>query len=374
MGIFGSHKSPKDLAAKSDIPEEIYQQVRVMGDVPSRAFSSAPESETAPASAAPAPAPKQPSPFLSETAPRPTVSESQSASGAASASSPAARPPQNLPLQGAPEAVPVRLAQEGSGSVLPEISSQSPRSHWRRYLVWGLSALLLLILVGGAAYFMLLRTEPVEMADSALLEEPEAPESPAMPEPLPFSVSGANYLPINTETSTSESIESEISAQEAKLQASGIEVPVKFLITDQNNIPIAFSRFAFLLGLPLESELVNLFEESFSLYLYNDGGTVRRALVLSVDTEQARFLDEQLRSLENQLPSAMKQVFYPAEGFRLDNPVFATGNFNGKPVRYVNFDLDRNFSFDYLKTETLLIFGNSKNMVRAVLSAEEGAK
>ncbi|MEI9966508.1 MAG: hypothetical protein WDN67_02565 [Candidatus Moraniibacteriota bacterium] len=234
--------------------------------------------------------------------------------------------------------------------------------------MWILSVVILFILSGGVGYFLYTSHLNQEAAAPAPEETPSVEantETPTPPE-VPFALDQPNPLSLNTETSTPQSIQQELSERADAILRTQMVSPVEFLITDQNNNQLAFSRFAFLLGLSLDSDLLSTFDEPFALYLYNDGGVVRMALAVSLKASTSDPMAA-LANVEKSLPQGMQNLFYPATSLNLSDPVFATGDFNGSPVRYVNLDTATNYSFDYTAKGNVVVFGNSKNMVRTAL-------
>jgi hypothetical protein len=261
MGLFSSSSEKKPAgAAQAPIPEEILSQVTVMGDAPKRAFP-----EAAPDSAA-----RPESPFLS-AAPAPATKPK--APGA----------PANLPTGETPFAP---AKPQVSGSLPPEQSIASasfPTKKKRSFpFLWGGSILLLLLIAAGVGYVVYSsRQSEAPLPDPAPLPAVEQSSTPAVPE-APFALDKPNSISLNTETSTPESIEAALRERGEEILRANITQPVEFVIADQNSNPIALSRFAFLSGLALDPTLLSTFDEPFTIYLYNDAGSIRRALVAYV--------------------------------------------------------------------------------------------
>ncbi|NTV55650.1 MAG: hypothetical protein HGA16_04075, partial [Candidatus Moranbacteria bacterium] len=132
--------------------------------------------------------------------------------------------------------------------------------------------IVLVILIVAAVFVIVGRSAPpqdVPTGDdlsSQAVGAPAAPENASVPIDAmekPFVETGANYLQLNTDSTdtTTDDVVLILDDTASKMTVMDASVPVQFLIRDMNNNPIAFSRFAYLLGLKLPEEvLANLNE------------------------------------------------------------------------------------------------------------------
>ncbi|MFZ2299695.1 MAG: hypothetical protein WAW00_01000 [Candidatus Moraniibacteriota bacterium] len=262
----------------------------------------------------------------------------------------------------------------GLTSMVPEgaLTINEPKKS-RKWLIAGiLSVIIILFVSGGAWYFFsdtlrgLWETAPVPEAAE---QSDVTPEIPA-PKPLPFSLDTPNYLPINTEVVSPEDIRKTFSQAADRIRTAGIASPVEFLVTDQNNNPLAFSRFAFLLGLDLDPELLALIDETFALYAYDDAGRARLGLVLTLtDTPAAATA---ITKTETGLPYALQPLILETELAVSRSLVFRTSAYDRFSVRFANIDSIRAVSLDYVLDENRWYVGTSKDTLRAML--DTGAK
>lgn len=319
MSMFSSSDKKKD--ASESIPFEIRQAVSVMGDTP----SSAPTQPKAPTGN---------SPFLD---------------GGLSASSPVPAP--------APALKP--LFDEDA----PKPASKS------KYFMWGGIGIIGVLLVGGMVYWYMTQSGETAVAPEAVpaVTETTIRVTPVEPEPtpvLPFSLTGPNYLSLDTETVTEASFQVLLSEKKQAIVEAGIVQPVEFLLTDKNNNPVAFSRVAYLMNIDLSQPFLASIAESFSLYLYNDQGRVRPGLALSFGTVDGPTLFAKER--EGSFPSAFRSFLY--EGMTVPREVtFRSGAYRDQTVRYVNIDETTQTSFDYALRGTTWFIGTSKETLRALL-------
>ncbi len=178
-----------------------------------------------------------------------------------------------------------------------------------------------------------------------------------------FSTTRANYLSLNPETATKDSILAQIKDVEAKIMNAHMTEPVVFQITDQNNIPLAMSRFAYLMEFGPGEDILTSLDENFTLTLFVENGQVRKALATTLkgDTQNPT---ELLSKYELLLPATFGNLFYPSELVLPKQATFASGSYNNSVVRYANIFPDQKYSFDYILKDKQLFFGNSKDVTR----------
>ncbi len=348
MKLFSSHSSDaSEEDASQAIPSEILNAVRVMGDsvahegVVEKDLST--EKKVTPS--------RSTSPFLSGS----DESRNVSFSGEATNEAPVSRTPivspsimsEPQPLFDAPDTQ--KNGEKGS--------------LW----VWIVGGVVVLTLAGGFFWYFVMRepesqvpaptTPPQVMIETIPVVQVEEP---------PYSVENPNYLPFDTETVTVTGFQELLKQASTRMREANMRQPVEFYLTDKNNNPIAFSRFAYLMNIEVKPEFLAQFDEKFSLFLYNDAGQDRIGLMLSPLPAAVAALFETQR--EGSIPAAFGALLY--EGITVPKEVtFRSGTYQEQTVRYVNIDASRNISFDHAVTKTKWFIGTSKDTLRAMLDA-----
>jgi hypothetical protein len=198
---------------------------------------------------------------------------------------------------------------------------------------------------------------------------PKIIEGNTVPTQKPFSSDKPNFLPFNTETVSSEDIRATFSQIATRLKETNITEPVEFLVTDQNNNPIAFNRFAFLLKLDVDPEVLSLAEEIFSLYAYNDAGTVRFGLVLDFKDTQTKTAADIIQKTESGLPYALRALIIEPGTTIGKKSAFQSSKYNQFDIRFTNIDISKNVAFDYTFYNNRFFIGTSKETLRAILNS-----
>jgi hypothetical protein len=223
-----------------------------------------------------------------------------------------------------------------------------------------LSSSLIVIIAAVAGYFYWQNRSVNEVA---LLPNEEQEIISINPAAEKYSTENPNYLQIDvnkTDTQIKEELK-QMAENVAKLQSN---IPVEFIITDQNNNPIAFHIFAAVLKLDLSQQLLASLDDNFSLFALQDETVTRLGLAIKTkDTEAVR---NELNQSENSLPDSLKPLF-------LDDvvvPVSKTFNesvYNDVQIHYFNIDSNKKQSIDYTITNNLLLIGTSKQTLRTII-------
>jgi hypothetical protein len=211
-------------------------------------------------------------------------------------------------------------------------------------------------------------SEDIPSPDDSILPS-EASEDPNMAP----RIDSPNYLPIDTETATASDIVEVIRSAAEQVGGMPELSPVEFLVRDSNNNPVAFSRFAYLLGLSVSEDTLSMIDESFSLYLVPEGNSVRTALFLKVKDVSA--LPSLMTRDEESLPIMFGTLLYGSV-FPGDSSVsFRDGSFGVLRTRFTVLDSVTGRSLDYAFLGNGLAIGASKDSFRAVLGkiAQEGS-
>lgn len=349
MSFFSSDK-PSAQSSQPEIPSSFLGVIRTMQDdidgKPAERASVVHEENTAA------------NPFSPDFVPSDDAPAFAPAPAAAPAVNPFAAPP-----AAAPDVTPGGIALEQPGKkALP--------ANARKVMIGAAITLLAVTVLGVLAYFLLFwsRTPAEEPLPAAVPEVPA--EEAAVPEPVvpvipPFSADQPNYLPIDVEVATAETLRQSFAEAGTKIIGAGMSGPVEFLVTDKNNNPIAFSRFAFIAGLGLSSDLVALIEEPFSVFVYSDMGVARYGLSLSF--KDAALAAERLTKEEAKIPAEWKPFLYGKEQPVPAQAVFRSGTYASQAVRFVNVDEVQNLSFDYAVRDKQWLIGSSKDTLRAII-------
>ncbi len=228
--------------------------------------------------------------------------------------------------------------------------------------------LLILILISGGSWYYLntrsIQEDATKEASIGALEQSLTPPPSAQPKGS-ILVDQPNYLSLDIETVTLPQIKTLIDAEAQKMISEGITVPVEYLVVDTNNNPVAFSRFAFLVGADTPKDLTEASLEPFSLYIFLDQGKPRIALAVTLKAETPASFPAN----KSVLPESMKKFLYPEEyaGINIKSLSFAQTSYKGSAISYINIDIPKNFAFDMTSQEGILTFANSKNTLRAVI-------
>lgn len=259
------------------------------------------------------------------------------------------------------------------GADQPSYFPESDRQKKKGIFIIGVILLVLALLAGGVfAYFSFFAKKtdvPLPVAEMPTQETAEI--APASETPIdgasagPFTFSSPNYLSIDVETITTERLRTILLEKQALLDESGAtDAVVEFFITDQSNNPIAFVRFATLMGIPLPQTVMSELDESFSLYLYNDNHTPRIGFALSVKNKDV--LKAAVKKDESAIAFALQSVYFDPSVKQITAGTFKDGSYKTYETRYFNIG-SSGLSNDYTFTERHWVIGTSQNAFRKIL-------
>ncbi len=266
--------------------------------------------------------------------------------------------------------LPRSVLDNGLTSMVPEggLIINEPQKSRKWLIISIILAIVTLFLLGGGWYFFSDNVRGLFKTESVLPEitekTEEVPEITA-PKSLPFSLDTPNYLSIDTEVVSVGDIQKIFSQAADRIKEAEIASPVEFFVTDQNNNPLAFNRFAFLLKFDLDADLLALIGETFSLYAYDDAGSVRFGLLLNVTDPQKAAAA--ITKEEAGLPYALRTLITEPEVSVSSTSTFQSSSYNQFPVRFTNIDDTRKISFDYVLDGQRWFIGMSKDTLRAIL-------
>lgn len=258
----------------------------------------------------------------------------------------------------------------------PKVVSPSPevvfsKSGSKKWLVVGI--IVVIVALFGLGAYLYFRNAPLEkVMESVVPDGQSSAETPSdlvetpVVEP-PFALDKPNYLSLDTESISLDEGKTVFGEVAVKMQAAGIVQPVEFLITDSNNNPVAFSRFAYLMHFELSPELLAFLDEGFSVFAFIDGGKLRLGLALTM--KDATAAGAQIVKEESSLPSAFRPLVLLNGSMVGINrtSVFRSGSYNSEAVRFTNIDANQNLSLDYTLRGNRWFVGTSKDTLRAML-------
>ncbi len=185
---------------------------------------------------------------------------------------------------------------------------------------------------------------------------------------LEYSLTGPNYFLLDTETTNKESIRQELIKISQKINQTDYNNKlVKFIVTDKNNNPLAFSRFAYLFKLNLNNNLTNLLDEKFYFCFFNDNGKVHSGLIIKIKKDQKNNLNSMLFKDQNNLVKQLSPLFLNKKIDFNKKYVFKESSYKDLKIHYVNIDNQDGSSIDYTFTDKYFLLGTSKNTLRSII-------
>ncbi|MCX6765415.1 MAG: hypothetical protein NT136_00350 [Candidatus Moranbacteria bacterium] len=258
-----------------------------------------------------------------------------------------------------------------SGPSLPRRESKTPVEqypkrgfNWKKILLVSALIISFLALAAGGYYFWLTRnaSAPAPTPEAVI---PSPAEEPIAVEKIEekFSAEKPNYLSIDTEIATPETLKQTLAQTASEIKKSETTSPIEFIITDSNNNPIVFHIFAVLSGLKLSPVLSNLGEE-FSLFFYPDSENVR--IGIAADLKDKGRATAAMKNQEKTLINDLSFLFLDAVPQEKDK-LFQSSTYKDFSIRYANLNPEESLSIDYAVTADQLVIGTSKNTIRAIL-------
>ncbi len=284
-----------------------------------------------------------------------------------------------------PSAVPISFSKEAPrgqtasfvsenvtlGSDDPVYASEVTVKKKSGILLAGIILLVIAVVAGGAfAYFSFFAKKPPVASDMPAKKSvnetlPPVTSDVAPSIDAPFSLSSPNYLSIDVETITAEQFRGMLSLKEKLLESNHIvDTPIEFFVTDKNNTPVAFARFATLMGITFPEAVMGQIDEAFSLYLYSDGHVARVGLSLSLKDKD--LLHDAVMKGESAIPFALQALYLDPTVTKIATPVFKSGTYKTYSTRYFNIG-SSGLSNDYTFTEKHWVIGTSANAFRKIL-------
>lgn len=265
----------------------------------------------------------------------------------------------------------IYLKKEEQATAVPVNAVSVKGQSGKGWLIGLIFVICALVFLAGGYYFWMTRyaNQPAKVADNppTVTTEPEPIPEPS-PEPLPvqpkFSSENPNYLSLDVENSSPQSIKELLLAKGAEVKGEKLAVPIEFLVTDKNNNPLSFAIFSVLGGLKLSPATMANLENDFSLFVYLDGELIRMGI--SVKAKDEVKLAAALIKEEKDLVKEVSPLFLGATFFPQPN-TFKAGTYEGKTIRYCNLNEEFTLSVDYTVSGEQLLMGTSKNTIRAIM-------
>jgi hypothetical protein len=225
--------------------------------------------------------------------------------------------------------------------------------------------LILTLISGGSWYYLNTRSAINTESTTESINELEVLTEEAQQKGLQtIATDQPNYLRLDVESIRLADIKLILEEEAQKIQAEGITVPVEYLVTDLNNNPVAFSRFALLTNANVPDTLVNASKEPFSVYLFEEEGSLQVALAVALDEIKSTGLENQVnelaQSLKGLLLAEAEQVALPSA------LTFNQADYNNQKIYYYNLTVQSGTSFDITFEEQHVIIANNKDLLRAV--------
>ena len=265
---------------------------------------------------------------------------------------------------------PAPVAESVSADTVPK-PEKKPLD--KRYYIYGGVAILIIAVIGAAAYYFLVirkRSQSVPAPQTTETPATSAPTGMTTPDqPVGYySLTNPNTLALDVESDagTPAGVRKLLSDASAKVLSMQTTVPVEFVIVDKSNAPIAFSRFAYLSGVKLPDDLLSLAGESFTIYMVAENGVVRSGVAMDVTDE--RKMADAVKSVEATLPVAFQSILYKADTMVPAQVTFRDGMFGTVPTRYAIVDDATGTSFDHVVLGKKLVIGTSKLTFDAILT------
>lgn len=297
-------------------------------------------------------------------------------------STPVSRPPITSPSPKDTFAVPTPPASPISSQPkvsLPADITLQNSFPWGKLLMIILVILIVLVAAGGTYYYWLTNPTNFQTLFRNILQKQSAPATtsntpadnnlPAATQPAQpvqtFSLDKPNYLSIDT-AAAPDGIKSEINDYVQKVIAQNPSTPVEFLVTDSQNNPVGFDKFAALAGINLPSSVMTNLSTDFSLFIYVDGGKARLGLEIGSKDLISTNLKNSLANEESNLPKDLESIFL-VSGYTISNAAFNTSYYSGAEIRYFNIISPEELSVDYTIFRNKLLIGTTKMTLRSII-------
>ena len=238
--------------------------------------------------------------------------------------------------------------------------------------------ILILIIVGiiaaGAYFFIMTKQSSIETGEinSSTEKKVSASNSQADDQTIninsvleKYSTKNPNIISIDINNASDQEIRELFNIKALEVAKMQVKEPVEFVITDNNNAPIAFPIFALAAKINLSQDILANLEEKFSIYIYPENSISR--LGLAVKLKNKELVLTKMLAEEKTLPQDVAFLFLDSKPEFTKDLLFKDGKYNNLSVRYLNLNSSSSLSIDYALTNDSLLIGTSKNTLRTII-------
>lgn len=226
----------------------------------------------------------------------------------------------------------------------------------------------LLVAVGSGYYFYMTRYNTPASDLVAIPTENVAQDVPdEVPEaviPEKFSADKPNYLLIDVEEMNIGDLQKLFAQKAQEMKEDGKSQPIEFVITDNNNNPIAFKIFTLLMEIKLSPKFLEGFGDDFSMFIFRDQENVRLGLKLT-PKDMAKVLAS-AKTEEKTLVKGLSSLFM-GEAVKNQALSFQNAQYKDVEIRYMNLNVENSMSVDYFTNADSFILATSKHTTWAII-------
>ena len=235
---------------------------------------------------------------------------------------------------------------------MPEKSKTSPSVLYK--ILLGVIVFFVVAIIGLGVYYFFLSNKRIVQAPVETPVTTPPVEAPAPPVETPIAIPvekysniTPNYLSFDPANETLTDLNKTLASIAAELKNKNPQSIYEFFVVDSNNNPVVLPIFAAATKFNLPPTLLKSLGETFSIFFYNDAGNIRLAIATTIKDKKTVAAE----MLKKEATLVSDTAFLFIEPSATKNPVikFSTGNYNGLPVRYFNFDLS--LSVDYILSD-----------------------
>lgn len=251
------------------------------------------------------------------------------------------------------------------------------KSPWGKLIIIAISVFVIIIIGLGGYYFWVTKQStqvvtpavpPVTTTDTSGVSDGGKTSDEKTPPPVPtLSTENPNYMSLDIEALDEQKFKEQIFSYETRVAALNSKSSVEFVITDLQNNPIDFSKFAQKIGITLSKSTMENLGNNFSLFIYNSASGSR--LGLSIDLASASASNKLKTTLlgeESNLADEIKSLF-PSSNYTITNKKYAASTYSGVNIRYLNIVSPEELSVDYAISGSKLLIGTTKpSMLSAI--------
>jgi|GEM_PF-6809825 len=253
-----------------------------------------------------------------------------------------------------------------------EISSESKPAHSKKKFLLISSVILVISFLLAGGYFFWKRgifnkgaDKPKEFTEEKIVVPIETEGK--------YSSQRINYLKVNTEDATAQSILEDCKKISEEIQSYEEKGKIfEFEVVDYDINPIAFPIFSQIFNLTLSPETLKTFGEDFSLYFVNNDYGVRMGIAVIVEDIQS--FSQEIVKDEIGIAAKVQPLFLGKDFSSSVSPMKSGICDKGGNSRYLNVDRENNFSVDYFLEGEYFILGTSRETACIILDYVKSRK